>query len=42
MVRVPLDLDVELKREADARGLSYQGAVREAIAQWLQKAEPQK
>ena len=36
-IKVPLDLDEQLANEAPSHGLSYQGAVREAIALILEK-----
>lgn len=36
VVKVPLDLDQELERQAAARGVSYQAAVREAITRLLE------
>ena len=35
-IKVPVELDEELVREASSHGLSYQGAVREAIALLLE------
>ena len=35
VVKVPIDLDDLVVREAAARGLSYQAAAREALLLWL-------
>lgn len=36
VIKVPVEMDQEIEQEAAARGLSYQAAVRLAIAQLLE------
>ena len=40
-VRVPLDLLERLEALADARGITRHQAIREAIAEWVEKREDQ-
>ena len=39
VVKVPLDLDGQVVKTAQANGLSYQAAVRDALVLWLEAME---
>ena len=39
-IYIPVELDQRLVQKAEERGLSVQGAIREAIQEWVMKEKP--